>query len=40
LLDLSPRLRQLRRPNQAASEVPPRRPPDTADLKIQSRDFR
>jgi len=39
LLDLSPRLRQLRRPNQAASEVPLRRPPDTADLKIQSRDF-
>jgi len=39
LLDLSPRLRQLRCPNQAASEVPQRRPPDTADLKIQSRDF-
>jgi error-prone DNA polymerase len=45
LLDLSPRLRQLRRgpappQRQAPGEVPPRLLPDSADLVIASRDFR
>jgi error-prone DNA polymerase len=49
LLDLSPRLRQLRRglappprhgPGEAAGEVPPQRLPEAADLIIPSRDFR
>ncbi len=46
LIDLSPRLRQLRRgaapsPERAApGEAPPRRPRDPADLVIASRDFR
>ncbi|HEX3500457.1 MAG TPA: error-prone DNA polymerase, partial [Stellaceae bacterium] len=39
LIDLSPRLRELRRPA-AAGETPIRRPRDPADLVIASRDFR
>jgi error-prone DNA polymerase len=38
LIDLSPRLRELRRP--AAGETPVRRTRDPADLVIASRDFR
>jgi error-prone DNA polymerase len=45
LLDLSPRLRQLRRglappPRHGPGEVPPQRPAEAADLVIPSRDFR
>jgi error-prone DNA polymerase len=45
LVDLSPRLRELRRPaplldQPAAGEPPPRMPRDPADLVIASRDFR
>ena len=45
LIDLSPRLRQLRRgvaapPRHGPGEVPPQRPAEAADLVIPSRDFR